>query len=101
MLRRIGRLADGWFAIIPHDGVAATRERITRHAEEAGRDPSQIGVEGAVPVAGTAPDEWLPQCEAWAEAGATHLCLRTLGAGLDAAGHLAAMREARAALDAA
>ena len=101
MLRRIGRLADGWFAIIPRDDVAATRERIARHAEEAGRDASQIGLEGAVPVVGASAGEWLEASEGWAEAGATHLCLRTLGAGLDAAGHLAAMREARAAFDAA
>ena len=101
MLRRIGRLADGWFAITPRDEVAATRERIAGHASEAGREPSQIGLEGAVAVVGTSAAEWLAESEAWAEAGATHLCLRTLGAGLDAAGHLAALRAARAALDAA
>ena len=100
VLRRIGRFADGWFAIVPRDQVGPTHEAIARHAEEAGRDPSAIGVEGAVGVTGGATAEWLADVDAWEAAGATHLCLRTLGADLDAAGHVAALREAREALDA-
>jgi probable F420-dependent oxidoreductase len=99
MLRRIGRLADGWFAIIPREHLAATRDAIAGYAEEAGRDPSAIGLEGAVPAVGRPAAEWTAEVDAWAEAGATHCCLRTLGAGLDAAGHLAALREARSVLD--
>ena len=100
VLRRIGRFADGWFAIVPRDQVAPTHEAIARHAEEAGRDPAAIGVEGAVGVTGGATAEWLADVDAWEAAGATHLCLRTLGADLDAAGHVTALREAREALDA-
>lgn len=99
MVRRIGRLSDGWFAIVPREHVASTQEAVARHAEEAGRDPASIGVEGAVPVAGREPSEWLADVDAWETAGATHLCLRTLGADLDAPGHLAALRDAREVLD--
>ena len=56
---------------------------------------------GAIGLTGKQPGEWLAEAEAWTEAGATHLCLRTLGGGLDAAGHLAALHAAREALDAA
>ena len=101
VLRRIGRLSDGWFAIIPPGAVPAASARIHEEAEAAGRDPSAIGIEGAIGVTGKEPDEWLAEAEAWAEAGATHLCLRTLGGGLDAAGHLAALHAAREVLDAA
>ena len=101
MLRRIGRLSDGWFAIIPPGAVPAASARIHEEAEAAGRDPSAIGIEGAIGLTGKEPGEWLAEAEAWAEAGATHLCLRTLGGGLDAAGHLAALHAARDALDAA
>ena len=101
VLRRVGRLADGWFAIIPPDAVPAVSARIGEEAEAAGRDPAAIGVESAVAIAGKQPDEWLAEAAAWAEAGATHLCLRTLGGGLDTAGHLAALRAAREVLDAA
>ena len=100
VLRRIGRFADGWFAIVPREHVASTQEAIARHAEDAGRDPSAIGVEGAVGVAAGANAEWLADVDAWEGVGATHLCLRTLGSDLDAAGHLAALRTAREVLDA-
>ena len=100
VLRRIGRFADGWFAIVPREHVASTQEAIVRHAEEAGRDPADIGIEGAVGVAAGANAEWLADVDAWEGVGATHLCLRTLGADLDAAGHLAALRAAREVLDA-
>ena len=100
VLRRIGRQADGWFAIIPPGDAPAATEGIAAAAEAAGRDPSAIGVEGAVGISGKSQGEWLAEVEAWREAGATHVCMRTLGGGLDAAGHLAALRETRAALDA-
>ena len=101
VLRRVGRLADGWFAIIPPDAMPAASASIAEEAEAAGRDPTAIGVESAVGIAGKQPAEWLAEARTWAEAGVTHLCLRTLGGGLDAAGHLAALREAREILDAA
>ena len=100
VLRRIGRFADGWFAIVPREDVASTQEAIAGHAEDAGRDPADIGIEGAVGVAAGANAEWLADVDAWEGVGATHLCLRTLGSDLDAAGHLAALRAAREALDA-
>ena len=100
VLRRIGRFADGWFAIVPREHVASTQEAIARHAEDAGRDPAAIGIEGAVGVAAGANAEWLADVDAWEAVGATHLCLRTLGSDLDAAGHLAALRAARSVLDA-
>ena len=101
VLRRVGRLADGWFAIIPPDAMPAASASIAEEAEAAGRDPTAIGVESAVGIAGKQPAEWLAEARTWAEAGVTHPCLRTLGGGLDAAGHLAALREAREILDAA
>ena len=99
VLRRIGRFADGWFAIVPREDVASTQEAIARHAEEAGRDPAAIGVEGTVAVSRDTA-AWLADVDAWEAAGATHLCLRTLGSDLDAAGHIAALSAARSALDA-
>ncbi len=101
VLRRIGRLSDGWFAIIPPGAVPAASARIHEEAEAAGRDLAAIGIEGAVGITGKQPGEWLAEAETWAAAGATHLCLRTLGGGLDAAGHLAALHAAREVLDAA
>lgn len=82
-LRRIGRLADGWFPMFSPG--AAGREAIARvhgYAREAGRDPATIGMEGRVTVAGKAPQDWLAQVKAWEELGATHLSVGTGGGGL-------------------
>ena len=99
VLRRIGRVADGWFALMAPDAYGAVREAVSAEAEAAGRDPQAIGSESAVQIVGKPESEWLAEVEAWRESGVTHLCLRTLGTGLDTAGHLAALHGAREALD--
>lgn len=97
--RRIGRVADGWFALMAPDAYGAVREAVSAEAAEVGRDPQAIGSESAVQIVGKPEAEWLAEVEAWRETGVTHLCLRTLGTGLDTAGHLAALHGAREALD--
>ena len=72
---------------------------LQRHAESAGRDPSQIGTEGGVGVCDKTPEEWMQRVNEWRNAGATHVCMRTLGGGLDAAGHIEALRATRDVLD--
>ncbi len=99
VLRRIGGMADGWFALMAPDAYGAVREAVSAEAEAAGRDPEGIGSESAVQIVGKPESEWLAEVEAWRETGVTHLCLRTLGVGLDTAGHLAALHGAREALD--
>jgi probable F420-dependent oxidoreductase len=48
--RRAGRLGDGWVASRVSDEESARRalDAIRRHAEEAGRDPAQIGLQSMV-----------------------------------------------------
>jgi probable F420-dependent oxidoreductase len=48
--RRAGRLGDGWVASRVSDAESARRaiDAIHRHAEEAGRDPAQIGLQSMV-----------------------------------------------------
>ena len=51
VLRRTGRLADGWFPYYPwfsEPQLRADLERIQQSAREAGRDPKSLGIEGAV-----------------------------------------------------
>ena len=46
VIRRIGRLADGWFPqMSPGDELAPVLERLRGYAAEAGRDPATIGIE--------------------------------------------------------
>ena len=80
--RRIGRLADGWFPMMaPGPRLDEALAEIARGAMEAGRDPATIGMEGRARWAGD--DEAVAaQIAAWSEAGATHLSVDTMGAGL-------------------
>ena len=82
VLRRIGRLADGWFPMFPpgQEGKEAI-SRVRRYAEDAGRDPDTIGLEGRVTVAAGGPEDWSGELKAWAELGATHISVNTGGAG--------------------
>jgi probable F420-dependent oxidoreductase len=100
VLRRVGRLGDGWFPLAePGDKVRAMIEKVRDYAREAGRDPSAIGIEGRVNVGGGDPDKWRAAVSAWKALGATHLSVNTMKAGLSgAAGHVDAIRRFRAAI---
>ena len=94
LLRRVGRLGDGWFPQNePGDKVRSMIEKIRAYAEEAGRDPSAIGIEGRVAVANGSPEQWLKAISQWQELGATHLSVNTMKAGLSGpSAHIDAMR---------
>ncbi|MCE2487280.1 MAG: TIGR03619 family F420-dependent LLM class oxidoreductase [Desulfurellaceae bacterium] len=92
--RRIGRQADGWFVLCPPEEFPAVQADIQRHARAAGREPSAIGAEAGVAVVGPRQAEWRDRVSGWRRAGLSHLCLRTLGGGLDAQGHIDTMQQA-------
>ena len=84
VLRRVGRIGDGWFPLFEPD--TAGQERIGQmreHAKQAGRDPLSIGIEGWINLKDRrSPDDWQKASENWAKAGATHLSVNTMNAGL-------------------
>lgn len=92
-LRRVGRIADGWFpAVQPGPELAEAIAVVHGAAREAGRDPAAIGIEGRVSLGAASPEETAEQAAAWREAGATHLSVNTMGAGFaTVADHLAAL----------
>ena len=92
--RRIGRQADGWFVLCPPEEFPAAQADIQHHARAAGRDPHAIGTEAGVAVVGPRQAEWRDRVSGWRRAGLSHLCLRTLGGGLDAQGHIDTMQQA-------
>ena len=112
VLRRIGRLGDGWlawpstdpsdFAVVGPDDLAAPMEVIADAATTAGRNPGNIGC--AVLVSTIGRDErWdagrlAEQARAWEAAGATRGALGTVWAGFStAAEHFAAIEAFAAA----
>ena len=101
VLRRVARLADGWFPQIrPDERGRETLQRLFDYASEAGRDPASIGIEGRVGISNGGPDDWARTVEAWQQMGATHLGVNTMSAGLDSpAKHIDAIRSFKEATD--
>ena len=83
VVKRIGRMGDGWFPQFQPNSEGAERiGEMRQYAREAGRDPAAIGIEGRVGMATDGQDDWQKLAEAWAEVGATHLSVNTMNAGL-------------------
>lgn len=81
-LERAGRLADGWFPMTaPGPGLEHAREQVQRAATTVGRDPASVGMEGRVNWTGD-PDKVGAGIAAWRAAGASHLSVNTMNAGL-------------------
>ncbi len=99
--RRAGRLADGWFPQIqPGPQLDEARAIVAQAATEVGRDPASLGMEGRVAWQGN-PEELAKQARQWRDAGATHLSVNTMRAGLASVDdHLAALALAAEALGA-
>ncbi len=97
---RIGQLADGWFPQVPPGPrLDEARAVVEQAARQAGRDPAVIGMEGRVSWTAEGADKLADQVGRWRTAGATHLSVNTMGAGLGAVdGHLTALQTAAEAL---
>jgi probable F420-dependent oxidoreductase len=93
--RRAGRLGDGWFPMVgPGPKLERAQREVAHAATQAGRDPARIAMEGQVPWNGN-PDDLVGGIRAWADAGATHVSVNTMNAGLASVDdHLAALTAA-------
>ena len=84
VLRRIARMADGWFPQFrpgpeATDQLASLREYI----REAGREPEDVGVHGRLRLDSGDPDEWVDRVRAWRDLGATHVSVVTAARDFD------------------
>jgi probable F420-dependent oxidoreductase len=97
---RAGQLADGWFPQMqPGPRLDEAQAAVAQAAEAAGRDPAGIGMEGRVSWGDGGADRVAEGVARWRSAGASHVSLNTMGAGLGAVdGHLAALTAAAGAL---
>ena len=98
-VRRIGRLADGYFPMFaPDAGGQAILNRIRRQAELSGRDPAAVGFEGRVTItANNNPEDWLTELRSWEAMGATHIAAGRRGAAT-ADDHIDAIRRLKEAI---
>jgi probable F420-dependent oxidoreductase len=93
--RRAGRLADGWFPqMAPGPQLDEARRVVTEAAAGVGRDPASLGMEGRLRWQQDR-DKLAAAMRQWQDAGATHLSVNTMGAGLKTVDdHLAALATA-------
>jgi probable F420-dependent oxidoreductase len=93
--RRAGRLGDGWFPMVgPGPKLDQARQQLAQAATESGRDPAQIAMEGRVSWNGNA-DDLAEGLRVWVDAGASHISINTMNAGLASVDdHLAALTTA-------
>ena len=93
--RRAGRLADGWFPqMAPGPQLNEARRIVTEAAVQAGRDPGSLGMEGRLRWQQDQ-QQLAAAMRQWQGAGATHLSVNTMGAGLKTVDdHLAALAAA-------
>jgi probable F420-dependent oxidoreductase len=81
-LRRVGRLADGWFPfLVPGPGFDRARAVVDEAAQAAGRDPATIGFEPGVQWGSGGASEAADLVGTWREVGASHVNVTTMGAG--------------------
>ena len=97
--QRAGRLGDGWFPQVrPGPDLDAARAVVEQAAIDAGRDPAAIGMEGRISWTGDA-GKLADHADRWRKAGASHLSVNTMSAGLATVDqHLAALEQAAQAL---
>jgi probable F420-dependent oxidoreductase len=93
--RRIGRLADGWFPqVTPGPKLDEALRLIDDAARAAGRDPSTLGMEGQINFDGDLA-RVATHADRWRDAGATHISVNTMKAGLETVdAHLEALAAA-------
>ena len=83
----------------PGDRLEEARAIVRQAAVEAGRDPDALGMEGRISWETGDVDRLARQAGKWRDAGATHIAVNTMGAGLVSVDdHLAALAKAADAL---
>jgi probable F420-dependent oxidoreductase len=82
-VRRVARIADGWFPqFAPGPEQAETMERLRGYIRDAGRNVEDVGIEGRISLIATPEEKWGETLESWRELRATHVSFNTMGAGL-------------------
>tara|TARA_B100001123_G_scaffold288353_1_gene321297 strand:- start:352 stop:1221 length:870 start_codon:yes stop_codon:yes gene_type:complete len=100
VLRRVGQIGDGWFPIAsPANGARVQIDALHAYAREAGRAPSEIGIEGFVRMRDGSLKDWIKDAALWKDLGATHVSIETMKANLvGAQAHIDAIRRFKEAL---
>lgn len=79
VLKRVARMADGWFPQFrPGPDSTETVERLRSYIRDAGRSVDDVGIEGRISMFNTPEGEWGAALEGWRELGASHVTFNTM-----------------------
>ena len=94
VLKRAAQLGDGWLPNYRRaEDAQPALATLDGYLDQAGRDRSDFGIEARIRYADGKPAQWEQLLEGWQAAGATHISLNTMEAGLVPPGeHLEALR---------
>jgi probable F420-dependent oxidoreductase len=82
VLRRAARIGDGFFTIGgPTDRSAQLVQDLKRYVTEAGRNPTDFGIEAGSATTKDNPELAIETAKSWEKLGATHHTLNTMNAG--------------------
>ena len=97
VLKRVAKVADGWFPQFqPGPQAAETIERLRGYIREAGRNVDDVGIEGRISLFNTPQDQLAGAVQGWRDLGATHVSFNTMNAGLQSPReHIDAIRKLR------
>ena len=103
VLRRIGRIGDGWIIAgggnTPTPETTSGVERVKRYTQDAGRDPSAMGFEKVIGYGDATLGRGIETVREWEDAGVTHLSLNTMNSGLATpSDHIEAIRRFKESL---
>ncbi len=99
VLRRMARLGDGWMPnTMSFDKTAYIVGKLKRYLEEAGRNPDDFGLDIRISMKQHPQAEWEAVVSQWKGLGATHLCINTMGMGLELSDHIGAIRRFKEAV---
>lgn len=83
-MKRIARIADGWFPQFGADqrGQEAV-EAFRRYVRDAGRDPAEVPIEARMSFGDGDEERWKRELDVWQEREASYVSLVTMNAGLE------------------
>jgi probable F420-dependent oxidoreductase len=98
-LRRMARLAAGWFPLLPSlDVLPRALTRLRGYLEAEGRDPTTFGLQLSLNLGQGGPDDWRRRRDEVRGLGATHLTLSAGGPGIAIVQQLERLVAAKTAL---
>ena len=84
VLQRIATISDGWFPNFdPQEPGRQAIATLREYVRAAGREESDVGIEGRIRIDGKQPEDWVDEARGWQELGAVSITVEARRGGLE------------------